>query len=69
MHTAVNEFLKNLEPGDEEFPVTFADRPELRLPLTSDPPESRRTVSSVKVASMPITHITCNSPANGALTF
>ena len=36
-HTAVNEFLKNLEPEDEEFLVTFADRPELRLPLTSDP--------------------------------
>jgi Ca-activated chloride channel family protein len=36
-HTAVNEFLKNLDPEDEEFLVTFADRPELRLPLTSDP--------------------------------
>ena len=36
-HTAVNEFLKNLEPEDEEFLVTFADRPELRLPLTSEP--------------------------------
>ncbi len=38
-HTAVNEFLKNLEPEDEEFLVTFADRPELRLPFTSDPSE------------------------------
>src|SRR5450756_776760 len=38
-HTAVDEFLKNLEPQDEEFLVTFADRPELRLPFTSDPSE------------------------------
>ena len=38
-HTAVNEFLKHLEPEDEEFLVTFADRPELRLPFTSDPSE------------------------------
>jgi Ca-activated chloride channel family protein len=34
---AVNEFLKNLQPNDEEFLVTFADRPTLRLPFTSDP--------------------------------
>ena len=38
-HTAVNEFLNNLEPEDEEFLVTFADRPELRLPFTADPSE------------------------------
>jgi Ca-activated chloride channel homolog len=38
-HTAVDEFLKNLEPQDEEFLVTFADRPELRLPFTSDSSE------------------------------
>jgi Ca-activated chloride channel family protein len=38
-HTAVNEFLKNLEPDDEELLVTFADRPELRLPFTSVPSE------------------------------
>ena len=37
IYIAVNEFLENLEPEDEEFLVTFADRPELRLPLTSDP--------------------------------
>lgn len=36
-HIAVNEFLKNLDPDDEEFLVTFADGPELRLPFTSDP--------------------------------
>ena len=41
--TAVNEFLKNLEPEDEEFLVTFADRPELRLPFTSDPATTRAT--------------------------
>ena len=34
---AVNEFLKNLEGDDEEFLVTFADRPELRLAFGSDP--------------------------------
>ena len=34
---AVNEFLKNLEDDDEEFLVTFADRPELRLAFGSDP--------------------------------
>ncbi len=34
---AVNEFLSNLEPEDEEFLVTFADTPELRLPFTSEP--------------------------------
>jgi Ca-activated chloride channel family protein len=33
---AVNEFLSNLEPEDEEFLVTFADTPELRVPFTSD---------------------------------
>jgi Ca-activated chloride channel homolog len=33
---AVNEFLKNLESEDEAFLVTFADRPELRLPFTPD---------------------------------
>lgn len=36
-HTAVNEFLKNLEPEDEEFLVAFADWPELKLGFTSDP--------------------------------
>lgn len=35
--TAVNEFLKNLQSEDEEFLVTFADRPVLRLPFTDDP--------------------------------
>jgi Ca-activated chloride channel family protein len=33
---AVREFLNNLEPGDETFLVTFADRPELRVGLTTD---------------------------------
>lgn len=34
--TAINELLKNLEPDDEEFLVTFSNRPELRWPFTSD---------------------------------
>ena len=38
-HTAINEFLKHLEPEDEEFLITFADQPELRLPFTSDQSE------------------------------
>ncbi len=33
---AVNEFLSNLEPEDEEFLVTFADTPEVKVPFTSD---------------------------------
>jgi Ca-activated chloride channel family protein len=33
---AVNEFLKELEPGDEAFLVIFADKPELRTTFTSD---------------------------------
>ena len=35
--TALRSFLDNLEPEDEEFLVTFADTPALRLPFTSDP--------------------------------
>ena len=34
---ALKEFLNNLESDDELFLVTFADRPELRIPFTSDP--------------------------------
>lgn len=34
---AVHEFLKNIETDDEMFLVTFADRPELRIPFTGDP--------------------------------
>ena len=34
---AVHEFLRNLEPQDEMFLVTFADRPELRIGYTNDP--------------------------------
>ena len=34
---ALKEFLKNLESDDELFLVTFADRPELRIPFTSEP--------------------------------
>lgn len=33
---AVHEFLKNIEPDDEMFLVTFADRPELRVSFTED---------------------------------
>jgi len=36
-HAAVGALLDHLEPEDEEFLVTFADRPELRLQFTSDP--------------------------------
>jgi Ca-activated chloride channel homolog len=36
VQAAVQAVLQNLEPGDEEFLVTFADRPELRQPFTSD---------------------------------
>jgi secreted protein with Ig-like and vWFA domain len=32
---ALKEFLNNLESDDELFLVTFADRPELRIPFTS----------------------------------
>jgi len=33
---AVEALLKNVEPEDEVFLVTFSDRPELRWPFTSD---------------------------------
>lgn len=33
---ALKEFLNNLEVDDEMFLVTFADRPELRIPFTSE---------------------------------
>jgi len=36
VHVAVGALLDHLEPEDEAFLVTFADRPELRLPFTSD---------------------------------
>lgn len=36
VHVAVGALLDNLESEDEAFLVTFADRPELRLPFTSD---------------------------------
>jgi Ca-activated chloride channel family protein len=36
VRTAVSALLDNLEPEDEEFLVTFADRPELRFTFTSD---------------------------------
>jgi Ca-activated chloride channel family protein len=42
---AVNEFLKSLEPGDEEFLVTFAETPVLRLPFTSQPALIREALS------------------------
>jgi Ca-activated chloride channel family protein len=35
--TAVEEFLRNLDPEDEEFLVTFADAPELISVFTSEP--------------------------------
>lgn len=34
--SAVNEFLGTLEPEDEEFLVTFADTPEVKVSFTSD---------------------------------
>jgi Ca-activated chloride channel family protein len=37
VHAAVGALLDHLEPEDEEFLVTFADRPELRLQFTKDP--------------------------------
>ena len=45
VRVAVNTFLDNLEPEDEEFLVTFADRPELRLPFTSDTSAIRGALS------------------------
>lgn len=42
---AVKEFLNNLEPEDEEFLVTFADTPELKLAFTSNPSEIRDALS------------------------
>ncbi len=42
---AVNEFLNNLEPEDEEFLVTFADTPEVRVPFTSDQSAIRTTLA------------------------
>jgi VWFA-related protein len=41
---AVKTLLDNVEPEDEEFLVTFADRPELRLPFTSDASAIRRAL-------------------------
>lgn len=45
VHVAVGALLDNLEPEDEEFLVTFADQPELRLPFTSDVSAIRGTLS------------------------
>ncbi len=45
VHVAVGALLDNLEPGDEEFLVTFADQPELLLPFTSDPSAIRSALS------------------------
>lgn len=42
---ALSALLDNLEPEDEEFLVTFADRPELRLPFTSDALAVRNALS------------------------
>lgn len=42
---AVEALLENLEPDDEQFLVTFADRPELRLSFTSDASAIRRALS------------------------
>lgn len=36
VQAAVEALLRNLEAEDEEFLVTLAQRPELRLPFTSD---------------------------------
>jgi len=44
VHAAVGALLDHLEPEDEEFLVTFADRPELRLQFTSDPSAIRRAL-------------------------
>lgn len=45
VHVAVGTVLNNLEPEDEAFLVTFADRPELRLPFTSDTSTIRNALS------------------------
>ncbi len=45
VHVAVGALLDNLEPEDEEFLVTFADQPELRLPFTSDVSAIRTVLS------------------------
>lgn len=45
---AVETLLDNLEPEDEAFLVTFADRPELRLPFMSDPTTIRSSLSFAK---------------------
>ncbi|HWB84425.1 MAG TPA: VWA domain-containing protein [Bryobacteraceae bacterium] len=45
VHVAVGALLDNLEPEDEEFLVTFADTPELRLPFSSDPSSVRSALS------------------------
>ena len=50
VHTAVGALLDSLEPEDEEFLVTFADRPELRLPFTSDPSTIRTALSFARPA-------------------
>jgi hypothetical protein len=47
VQAAVEALLQNLEPGDEEFLVTFADRPELPLPFTSDTSAIRAALSFV----------------------
>jgi len=48
VQAAVEALLQNLEPEDEEFLVTFADRPELRLPFTSDISAIRAALSFVE---------------------
>ena len=48
VQVAVKAILDNLEPEDEEFLVTFADRPDLQLPFTSDPSAIRSALSSAE---------------------
>jgi hypothetical protein len=45
VHVALGALFDSLGPADEEFPVTFADAAELRLPFTSDPSSIRSTLS------------------------
>jgi Ca-activated chloride channel family protein len=45
VRVAVEVLLHNMEPEDEEFLVTFADRPQLRWPFTSDTSAIRAALS------------------------
>jgi Ca-activated chloride channel family protein len=51
--TAIEEFLNNLDPEDEEFLVTFSDTPELVSGFASDPAAAAsNTVISLMVCAL-----------------